>query len=208
MTPQSAGLGASGAGADTSWTGRGYGGLGSTHSRDSGGNRMGISGDGLWGTERSEPGTRRAWGLAVVGIARSLVGSRPRVAVMRAGPWCSLLTHLTSRCLCRSGPLPPPGSPGLTAPAPCVGWGGHLRAAAGEATRSHGGWGSFPPSSGAPLRATKGWSECSGRQVCEGPRDTTWLPCSGEGGGDGCSGLLPSPCHSTTEVWGWPGAAC
>lgn len=80
MTPKVPALGASGAGADTSWTGRGYGGLGSTHSRDSGGNRMGISGDGLWGTEaRSEPGTRRAWGPGfVVGIARSLVGSSRR----------------------------------------------------------------------------------------------------------------------------------
>lgn len=49
-------------------------------SRDSGGNRMGISGDGLWGTEaRSEPGTRRAWGPGcVVGIARSPVGSSRR----------------------------------------------------------------------------------------------------------------------------------
>lgn len=60
-------------------------------------------GTGCGGRKCSEPGKRGAWGPGCV------VGTRP---------WCGLLTHLTSRCLCRSGPPPCPGSPGPMAPPP------------------------------------------------------------------------------------------
>ena len=121
-------------------------------------------------------------------------GQQLQIAVLRAGPWRGLLTHLTSRCLCRSGPLPPSGSPGLTAPAP-VGAGRAPQGCCWGSLGVTGGWGSFSP----PLEALESHKglECSGDGCVEGPRDTTWLPCSGEAGaGPGALAALGC-CHST-----------
>lgn len=92
---------------------------------------------------------------------------------MQAGPWCSLLTHLTSRCLCRSGPLPPPGSPGLTAPAP-VGAGRAPQGCCWGSLGVTGGWGSFPPPLEAP-ESHKGL-ECSGDRCVRGPETPRGCP--------------------------------
>lgn len=120
-------------------------------------------------------------------------GQQLQIAVLRAGPWFGLLTHLTSRCLCRSGPLPPLGSPGLTAP---VGAGRAPQGCCWGSLGVTGGWGSFPPPLEAP-ESHKGL-ECSRDGCVRGPRHhMAALQWGGRGWAwsAGCSGLLSLNLH-------------